>query len=134
MMPTSDCSTASCAHLCGRLLSADDLTEGAEEPLREVVVLRDPPAVHVFNVLEHGRRWYMELVFSSDADTALYTSLPTQVGLMPSYPLSSIAYPLVSRRLSSLNRFSSSLTGSRIWVRVRAKGRVGVALTRMKRQ
>ena len=35
--------------------------------------------MHVYNVLEHGRRWYMELVFSSDADTALYTSLPTQV-------------------------------------------------------
>jgi hypothetical protein len=73
-----------CVHLCGRLLSAEDLREGAEEPLREVVVLRNPPAVHVYNVLEHGRRWYMELVFSSDADTALYTSLPTQVSVKSS--------------------------------------------------
>ncbi|CAM9497502.1 unnamed protein product, partial [Choristocarpus tenellus] len=35
--------------------------------LKEVVVCKDPPVVHVFDVIEHGRRFFRTLVFSSDA-------------------------------------------------------------------
>ena len=50
-----------------------------EEPLREVVVYRYPPAVHIFNVVEHGRRWYMELIFSSCNTATLRSQLPSKV-------------------------------------------------------
>jgi len=35
--------------------------------LREVVVYRYPRVIHVFNVVEHGRRFYRTLIFSSDS-------------------------------------------------------------------
>lgn len=38
---------------------------------REVVVLKSPPCVLVYNLYEHGRRWYRVLVFSSRADCSL---------------------------------------------------------------
>ena len=39
----------------------------AERPsVKEVVVFRCPPVVHVYNVLSHARRFYRSLVFSSD--------------------------------------------------------------------
>ena len=34
--------------------------------LKEVVVFRDPPVVHVYDVVSHGRRFYRTLVASSD--------------------------------------------------------------------
>ena len=45
---------------------------------KEVIVLRDPPLVQVFNVVEHGRRWYRSLVFASDASCCL-ADLPSTV-------------------------------------------------------
>lgn len=44
----------------------------AEEPdrpdtLREVIVYRYPKVMHVYNVVEHGRRFYRKLIFSSDS-------------------------------------------------------------------
>ena len=46
--------------------------------LKEVVVQRSPPTVCIFNVLEHGRRWYRSLVFCSDASCCL-AHLPIRV-------------------------------------------------------
>ena len=43
---------------------------------KEVVVLRDPPVVWVYNVVEHGRSTYREVVFCSRADCCL-ASLPS---------------------------------------------------------
>ena len=40
---------------------------------KEVVVLRDPPVVHVFDVLEHGRRRYRRQVYTSDSSRSLFT-------------------------------------------------------------
>ena len=40
---------------------------------KEIIVLRDPPVVYVFNIVEHGRRWYRTLVFASDASCSLAT-------------------------------------------------------------
>ena len=36
------------------------------ECLKEVIIYRYPKVVHVFNVVEYGRRWYRTQVFSSD--------------------------------------------------------------------
>ena len=36
--------------------------------LKEIVVYRYPRVFHVYNVVEHGRRWYRTAIFSSDPD------------------------------------------------------------------
>lgn len=45
---------------------------------KEVVVLRQPACVMVYNLVEHGRRWYRVLAFSSRADCSL-ASLPVRL-------------------------------------------------------
>lgn len=47
--------------------------------LKEVVVAKDPPVVHVFDVVEHGRRFYRTLAFSSDAALSLVSRPPSGV-------------------------------------------------------
>jgi hypothetical protein len=44
--------------------------------LKEVIVLRDPAVVHVYDVIERGRRWYRSLCFSSDATHCLHQLSP----------------------------------------------------------
>ena len=66
---TEDCSEANVARLAGYFLLDKDPNEGhpinQDEPLHELVLIRDPAAVHVYNIVEYGRRWQRELVFSS---------------------------------------------------------------------
>jgi hypothetical protein len=40
--------------------------------LKEVVVYRYPRVFHIYNVVEYGRRWYRQLIFSSDPDLSLH--------------------------------------------------------------
>ena len=40
--------------------------------LCEVLVIRDPPTVHVYEIVEHGRRFYRTLVFTSDVVNCLH--------------------------------------------------------------
>ena len=47
--------------------------------LKEVVCVKDPPLVHIYNVIESGRRHYRTLIFSSDADYCLRAMHPTPV-------------------------------------------------------
>lgn len=47
--------------------------------LKEVVVAKDPPVVHVFDVVEHGRRFYRTLTFSSDAALSFVSRPPSGV-------------------------------------------------------
>lgn len=47
--------------------------------LKEVVVAKDPPVVHIFDVVEHGRRFYRTLAFSSDAALSLVSRPPSGV-------------------------------------------------------
>ena len=47
--------------------------ESVVHTLKEVVVIRSPPSVHVFNVVEHGRRFYRTLVFASDASRCMHS-------------------------------------------------------------
>ena len=42
-----------------------------EGTLKEVVLYREPPSLHIYNVVEHGRRWMRELVFTSDVGRCL---------------------------------------------------------------
>ena len=42
-------------------------SEDRQKTLKEIVVYRDPPVVHIYDVVEHGRRFYSTLVFSTDA-------------------------------------------------------------------
>jgi hypothetical protein len=62
-MQPADCSEANFARLTGYFFGK--ASSERYEPLREIVVIREPPAVHVYNVIEHGRRWYQQLVFVS---------------------------------------------------------------------
>ena len=71
---------------CRRLLSAPPpllslLVRQAADPLtpstlqgcaKELVISRSPPVVHVFNMEEHGRRFFRRLVFSTDAARCLH--------------------------------------------------------------
>lgn len=45
--------------------------------LKEVVVLKDPNVVHIYNVIEHGRRWYRSLIFTSDTRYCLHEMTPS---------------------------------------------------------
>ena len=62
------------AKLAGHFHSSGPQEEGDTtfEPLREVYVVRDPPVVQVFDVVEHGRRWYRELVYCSSDGMSLH--------------------------------------------------------------
>ena len=40
--------------------------------MKEVIVYRYPRVFHIYNVVEYGRRWYRQLVFSSDPDLCLH--------------------------------------------------------------
>lgn len=51
--------------------------------LKEVVVAKDPPVVQVFDVVEHGRRFYRTLTFSSDASLSLVSRPPSGVSIGP---------------------------------------------------
>lgn len=47
--------------------------------LKEVVVAKDPPVVHVYDVVEYGRRFYRTLTYSSDAALSLVSRPPSGV-------------------------------------------------------
>jgi hypothetical protein len=44
--------------------------------LKEVVCFRKPPVCHIYNVVEHGRRYYRSLIYSSDAKFCLQDLTP----------------------------------------------------------
>jgi hypothetical protein len=55
--------------------------DGATQ-LKEVVVFRKPSVCHIYNVLEHGRRFYRSLIYSSDAQFCLQ-DLPPHLTIRP---------------------------------------------------
>ena len=55
----------------------------ADGTRKEVVVLREPPALHVYNVVEHGRRWQRSLEYSSDASHCYAEIDGVELGLTP---------------------------------------------------
>ena len=66
--------SAEIAHLYGFLPPE---AEGQTATLKEVVVYRYPRVIHIYNIIEHGRRWYRSMVFSSDPVCTLH-DLPTE--------------------------------------------------------
>lgn len=55
-----------------------------EGVLKEVVLFRDPASVQIFNVVEHGRRWMRELVYTSDVGRCLGTPIgASSVDMIP---------------------------------------------------
>ena len=56
---------------------------GAGQPaarqFKEIVVLREGLVVHVYDLLEHGRRWWRSLAWSSDAAVSLHNLSPRTV-------------------------------------------------------
>lgn len=57
---------------------------GAESPeMKEVVVVRDPPVVHVYDVIECGRRFFRSISFSSDVTYCMHTLSPRVPELRP---------------------------------------------------
>ncbi|MDA7651362.1 hypothetical protein N8602_00260, partial [bacterium] len=67
-MQMNDSTDANSAKLSGYVLPEHDV-EGTpinqDELLHEFIVFREPPAVHVYNVVECGRRWFREIIYSS---------------------------------------------------------------------
>ena len=51
--------------------------------VKEAVVLRSPPAVHIFQLVSHGRRWNRSLEFTSDAARSLGVPSAGGVNLAP---------------------------------------------------
>jgi hypothetical protein len=47
--------------------------------LKEVIVFRQSRVVHIYNVVEHGRKYYRKLVYSSDARWCLHDMTPRLV-------------------------------------------------------
>ena len=74
-MQDDSCADADAAYcrLAGRFGPAteEDGTP-SKEPLRELVVIKCPPVLHVYNVVEHGRRWYRELIFTSNSEACFH--------------------------------------------------------------
>ena len=50
--------------------------------VKEIILQREPAALHVFNVVEHGRRWLRELIYTSDVAAA--TDCPSRQPPPPS--------------------------------------------------
>lgn len=48
---------------------------------KELIVMRQPLAIHVFDLIQEGRTWYRSLCYSSDATRAFCTSLPRYVAI-----------------------------------------------------
>ena len=72
----SDSCPENFCRLAGRLfpeqVGSGDARQQSDEPLREIIVTRDPPVVQVFNVVEHGRRWYRQLTYVSIAGECIH--------------------------------------------------------------
>lgn len=66
-LSNEDQSSASISILMGYYDSSTAEDPDRPDTLREVVVYRYPKVMHVFNVVEHGRRFYRKLIFSSDS-------------------------------------------------------------------
>ena len=52
-----------------------------EGTVKEILVVRDPPSLLVFNVVEHGRRFIRCLEWTSDCSGALESRVSRRVGL-----------------------------------------------------
>lgn len=78
--------------------------------LKEVVVARDPPVVHVFDIVEHGRRFYRTLAFSSDASLSLASTAPIGVRVdVDGNNVSNTMCPAVGPRRSRLQPVGTML-------------------------
>ena len=53
--------------------------------LKELVLLRSPPTLHVYSVLEHGRQWFRSLEFTTDTAHCL-ADLPAEVVSLGTHP------------------------------------------------
>ena len=70
----------------GRRSTAMAAESGLVHTLKEVVVFRSPAVVHVYNVVEHGRRFYRTLVASSDNAFCLHDVVPCKLFLQGERP------------------------------------------------
>ena len=52
-------------------------TRAVGTTIKELVLLREPPTLHVYNVVEHGRQWYRSLVYTTDTRYTLEERQPT---------------------------------------------------------
>ncbi|KAJ1425171.1 hypothetical protein B484DRAFT_93375, partial [Ochromonadaceae sp. CCMP2298] len=68
---SAEVDTADTATLYGFTLGKADDAEFIPT-LKEVRVYRYPRVFHIFNIVEHGRRWYRSMVFSSDPVCTLH--------------------------------------------------------------
>ncbi|EDO05622.1 uncharacterized protein BBOV_IV000220 [Babesia bovis T2Bo] len=61
----------------------EDTSSGSKRLVtKEIVVVKNPLAIHVFDLVQEGRTWYRSLCYSSDATRAFCTSLPRYVNIV----------------------------------------------------
>jgi hypothetical protein len=90
--------------------------------LKEVVVFRDPRVVHVYNVVEYGRRFYRKLVYSSDATFCFDGSLPGAPAPHSTTPMFQAGDPRTeafNHRSLVITRYLTSKTGLETYVPAR---------------
>ena len=79
-LPLANVGGAGMVSLVGML--ADRRASMAAPPtMKEVLVFRDPPVVHVYNVVESGRRFFRSMCYSSDPAFAFHDMPPLQLYL-----------------------------------------------------
>lgn len=87
-----------------------DGSEPAPAPvLKEVIVFREPPVVHVYDVVSHGRRFYRSLVASSDNAFCLH-DMPCTLFLQGDKPRLVAGDPRMARPVGSSLLITRTLT------------------------
>jgi hypothetical protein len=70
----SDSRSADILSLIGVVVSGSTENGGTQTiTMKEVVVHKYPRVFHVYNLIEHGRRWYRSLIFSSSSALSMHT-------------------------------------------------------------
>ena len=86
------------------------------------MVFRDPQVVHVYNVVEYGRRFYRSLVYSSDATFCLDGTLPGAPAPHSTTPMFQAGDPRTeafARRSLVITRYLTESTGLETYVPAR---------------
>lgn len=102
--------------------------------LKEVVVQRNPPAVHVYNVVEHGRHFYRTLIWTSDVENCLADFEPRAKVASRGRPTGPARSADASPPDASLARVSPARAPARVAIRARrGRARRGSLLARSAR-
>jgi hypothetical protein len=95
---------------CARLCISGSLNEKGDVTLKEMVVFREPVALQIYDIVEHGRRWYRTLSYSSST-THVLDSSPT-----PQHPLQVLTTPTNRHASIIITRHVTKALGKQMYV------------------